>query len=176
MNCPRTGDELKEVEIDGIKVDISESCGGVWFDNYELKKFDEVHESAGEKLIELIKEKNRADIDLTKKLKCPRDVDIPLKRRFYSPKRQIQIDECPQCGGIWLDAGELTRIREMFPTEADRKKAGREFANEIFKGSGLADQVNESRERKEKAHQFAKLFRWLCPTSYIPGKQEWGSF
>ena len=24
--------------------------------------------------------------------------------------KQVEIDQCPKCGGIWLDAGEFTRI------------------------------------------------------------------
>ena len=47
MKCPRTGTDLKEIEIDGVKIDISESCGGVWFDNFELEKFDNVDKAAG---------------------------------------------------------------------------------------------------------------------------------
>ena len=38
MKCPRTGTDLKEIEIDGVKIDISESCGGVWFDNFERRE------------------------------------------------------------------------------------------------------------------------------------------
>ena len=25
---------------------------------------------------------------------------------------QVEIDQCPKCGGIWLDAGEFSRIYE----------------------------------------------------------------
>ena len=35
MNCPRTGKEMVEVEIDGVKVDVSTGCGGVFFDNFD---------------------------------------------------------------------------------------------------------------------------------------------
>jgi len=117
------------------KVHISEACGGVWFDNFELKHFDEVHESAGEKLIELMSQYKNDDIDLSQRLNSPRHTEVVMKRRFFSPKRQIEIDECPQCGGIWLEAGELTKIRELFPTERDRKKAGKEFLDEVFEDS-----------------------------------------
>ena len=32
LKCPRTGQPMVEVEIDGILVDVSTGCGGVWFD------------------------------------------------------------------------------------------------------------------------------------------------
>ena len=176
MKCPRTGTVLKEIEIEGVKVDISEACGGVWFDNFELKNFDEVHESAGEKLIELMSRYRNDDIDLSQKLNSPRHPEVVMKRRFFSPKRQIEIDECPQCGGIWLDAGELTKIRELFPNEADRKKAGNEFLDEIFENSVFREMLEESKENKRKGQRIANMFRWLCPSYYIPGKQDGSAF
>ena len=30
----------------------------------------------------------------------------------FSAKRRVEVDECPGCGGCWLDAGELEKIRE----------------------------------------------------------------
>jgi Zn-finger nucleic acid-binding protein len=34
-----------------------------------------------------------------------------LHRHFFSAKRRVQVDQCPNCGGYWLDAGELELIR-----------------------------------------------------------------
>ena len=36
---------------------------------------------------------------------------IVMLRRRFSAGVPVQIDECPQCGGIWLDSDELTQIR-----------------------------------------------------------------
>jgi Zn-finger nucleic acid-binding protein len=36
---------------------------------------------------------------------------MKLHRHFFSAKRRIEVDECPNCGGYWLDAGELAQIR-----------------------------------------------------------------
>jgi len=54
MKCLRTGANMKEVEINKVKVDICECCGGVWFDNLEFEKFDEAQESAGDELVDLL--------------------------------------------------------------------------------------------------------------------------
>lgn len=176
MKCPRTGAELKEVEIAGVKIDISEACGGVWFDNYEFKKFDEVHEAAGEMLIDLMAKYQNDDIDLSKRLNSPRHPEVVMMRYYFSSKRQVEIDECPKCGGIWLDAGELLHIRELFPTEASRKEAGKAFVDDFFNNSGFQEELQQSEEAKQKARRFANMFRWLCPSNYIPGKQDWGAF
>ena len=37
--------------IDGVQLDVCDGgCGGIWFDWFELQKFDEPHEHAGELL------------------------------------------------------------------------------------------------------------------------------
>jgi Zn-finger nucleic acid-binding protein len=43
---------------------------------------------------------------------CPRCPEQELKRSWYSDRKQVEIDRCPKCGGIWLDAGEFTSIYE----------------------------------------------------------------
>jgi Zn-finger nucleic acid-binding protein len=161
--CPRTGTPLKEVEFGGVKVDLSEACGGVWLDNYELAKFDEVHEGAGTDLCALMEVHGKdVHIDKSKRIHCPRDGMI-LQRHFFSSLREIEIDECPQCGGIWLDAGELARIRDLFPTEADRQVSGAAFAQAMFESSGFQEDAAKTEALQRKAARFANLFRWIRP-------------
>jgi len=45
------------------------------------------------------------------RLRCPRHPETVMIRRAFSRTIPVQIDECPQCGGHWLDAGELAQIR-----------------------------------------------------------------
>lgn len=166
MNCPRTGTQLREVDIDGTKVDVSEACGGLWLDSYELLKFDEVKESAGEKLIDLMSEYSGGDIDPEQRLNCPRDSEVVMMRRFYSVKRQIEIDECPKCGGIWLDAGELTKIREAYPTKEARDEAGQQFMSEVLDGVQAVDQENMP---EDKVARLSNVLKWISPSHYLRG-------
>jgi hypothetical protein len=39
--------------------------------------------------------------------KCPRD-GADLKEQHIE---DVKIDECPECGGVWLDRGELDQLR-----------------------------------------------------------------
>jgi len=73
-------------------------------------------------LIEHMKKFHMPLSDAGARLKCPKDLDVVMMRCYYSSKQQIEIDECPQCGGIWLDAEELSGIRDLFPTQDDLKK------------------------------------------------------
>ena len=162
MKCPRTGTPLREVEIDGIKVDLSEGCGGVWFDAFELTKFDEVHETAGDELAALMRQYRSDDIDHSARLRSPRHPEVVMMRRYYSPARHIEIDECPQSGGIWLDAGELCQLRELFPTDAERKAAVQSYVTEALSDAGMVASPGGGSDRpKNNASRLGALLSWI---------------
>jgi Zn-finger nucleic acid-binding protein len=175
MKCPACGNELSQVVAGGVTVDVCEGgCAGIWFDHFELQKFDEPRESAGEILLD-IKQKKGIRIDHRKRLKCPKCGNVVMMRHFFSVKKQVEVDECPDCGGYWLDMGELAKMRSEFASEEERKKAAEEYFSEIF-GKKLAKIYAESEEKAERARKIARMFRFICPSKYIPGKQDWGAF
>ena len=175
MNCPACGKQMTEINIDGVCVDVCRrGCGGVWFDRFELQKMDEAHEQVGERLLD-IEVHEALQVDHSRKRKCPKCADLVLMRHFFTPKREIEVDECPGCAGIWIDRGELQKIRDQFETEEDRDKATRQYLEEEFSDE-FEEIRQESEERLDKARKFARLFRFICPTYYIPGKQRGGAF
>jgi hypothetical protein len=94
-----------------VTVDVCQGgCGGIWFDAFELSRVDESEDVSGELLLSVAADPY-VHVDPLRKRECPRCEGVKLKRRFFSPKRRVEIDECPGCAGIWLDAGELERIR-----------------------------------------------------------------
>jgi Zn-finger nucleic acid-binding protein len=175
MECPACDRQLKEMGAGDIVVDVCENgCGGIWFDNYELQKVDEKHESAGEALLDIPRDPN-VKVDYTQKRHCPKCPDQPMIQHFMSIKREIEVDECPACGGLWLDCGELAQFRNQYENEAERKEAAGAYFDEVFSEDFAA--LKEEREQKlAAASKFARAFRFICPTYYIPGKQSWGAF
>lgn len=176
MNCPRTGKPMEEVEIGGVKVDISTGCGGVFFDNFELKKFDEPFEAAGEQLIAASQKYYDPSVDTSPRIHCPKHPDVVMMRHSFSVKRAVEIDECPECGGIWLDPGELAKIRELFPSEEAKNEAADEMFEQMFQSPEMSAMKAKSDADLAKAKRFAGMFRYICPSNYIPGKQDWGAF
>ena len=156
MKCPRTNTNLKSVKVGGITVDISEACGGVFFDNYELEHFDEKHERRGEVLVEHLKKFVPLQVNLKERISCPKCIDIVMARHFYSPEQQIEIDECPGCGGIWFDFGELKKLRDLFPTQVDRQKAGKEFIKELETSSRYITYQRELEGREDLANRLRR--------------------
>lgn len=177
MICPRTGKPMKEIELEGVKVDVSTGCGGVWFDHFEIKKFDEEHESAGDELVKAMEKFANADVDVKPKIKCPRCKDITLMRHYFSPERQVAVDECGGCGGYWLDLGELLTIRKQYKTEKERHQAGEDYINDVFfNNPEVREMKTKGKKDLEKARRFANMFKYICPSKYIPGDQDWGAF
>jgi Zn-finger nucleic acid-binding protein len=158
-----------------VTVDVCKGgCGGIWFDNFEIKKFDEPHESAGEALLDVDQNPGMV-VDAEQKRKCPKCDDIVMMRHFFSVKKKVEIDECPGCAGIWLDAGELKQVRSLFNTEEERHQAADEYFNEVFGDKFKAMQA-ESDAGLRRARKISKVLRFVCPSYYIPGKQKWGAF
>jgi Zn-finger nucleic acid-binding protein len=90
-----------------------------------------------------------------------------MMRHFSSVKRKVTIDECPDCGGIWLDAGELGAIRDEFASEADRHNAAQECFSQAF-DKPLAQEHAADQLDLATAQQFARPLRFICPSEYLP--------
>jgi Zn-finger nucleic acid-binding protein len=177
MRCPACGRVLSTMTVGGITVDVcKDGCAGIWFDRYELMRVDESHESAGEELTHI--EGDPAilgSLDHSKRHSCPKTPDVVMMRHYFSVKRQVAVDECPECGGYWLDVGELATIRTEFATSEERDRAAAQYFSDLF-DSELAAAHAETQKDLERAQRVAYIFRFICPSYYIPGKQEWGAF
>jgi uncharacterized protein len=161
--------------VEGIALDVCrEGCGGIWFDRYELMKVDESRESAGEELLDIERDP-AVVVDHTKRLSCPKDPGVMMMRHFSSVKRRVTVDECPSCGGFWLDTGELAAIRSEFETEEERDRAAAQYFSELF-DSELAAAHAETMQDLATARKVSHVLRFICPSYYSPGKQDWGAF
>ena len=132
MKCPACGNQLKEMNVEGITADACQAgCAGIWFDSRELRKFDEPHESAGAALRDIARDESIV-VDNTKKRKCPKCENIAMMRHCFSIKREVELDECPGCGGVWLDHGELETLRSLFESEQHKDQAAHEHFAQMF--------------------------------------------
>ncbi len=175
MKCPACSNTLIEKTVGNITVDICQGgCGGIWFDQFELKKLDEPHESEGEELL-LIEVDENVQVDHNERRHCPKCESTLMLRHFYSVKREVEVDECQTCAGYWLDSGELSSIRKQFNTEQERKDAASAYFDDIF-GTQLAAMRADNQVKREKAQKIANAFKFITPSYYIPGKQDGGAF
>ncbi|HZJ38504.1 MAG TPA: zf-TFIIB domain-containing protein [Chthoniobacterales bacterium] len=111
MVCPACENNLTQLVAAGVVLDVcSGGCGGIWFDSFELQKVEAAQEITGDVEISIPRDLARK-VDYQKRRICPTCVGVVLMRHFYSKLRRVVVDECPSCGGFWLDAGELENIR-----------------------------------------------------------------
>ncbi len=131
MNCPACGGQLTALGVEALVVDACRGgCGGLWFDNFELQKADDWHERLGESLLAI--ESNPQVAIVPGRRSCPKCVGVVMMQHKFRPDNPVVVDECPNCGGVWLDGGELADIRRPAPTKEDRKKAAHRFLERLF--------------------------------------------
>jgi Zn-finger nucleic acid-binding protein len=176
VNCPACARELTRWTSPALEVDVCDGgCGGIWFDHYELHKVDEPAEAAGEGLLDVAVDPS-VQVDLDKRRTCPKCTDgVVMMRHFTSVERKVTIDECPECGGIWLDAGELRAIRTEFPSDDARQAAADKYFDDVV-GPELKAEHAKSEAELERSQHVARAFRFITPSYYLPGKQEGGAF
>ncbi|MCI0748675.1 MAG: zf-TFIIB domain-containing protein [Verrucomicrobia subdivision 3 bacterium] len=127
MKCPACDFSLVPITVGKLTVDVCQGgCGGIWFDNFELKKVDDPADFEGAALLHIPIDERRV-VDYERRRKCPKCPDLVMMRHFFSERREVEVDHCPGCGGIWLDAGELAAIRKENATEAAKENAAKAY-------------------------------------------------
>jgi uncharacterized protein len=130
MNCLNCGTEMTSNQVitkkDQISYDMCEKCGSLWLDAGELDKMAFKVDGSIE-FCEQDKEKEPE----RKVLKCPRCDDSPLdKVRFL--ESDIFLHYCQNCGGFWLDGGELNLIdKELTRIMPVHGKGFSDFVNNV---------------------------------------------
>jgi len=109
MRCPVCSEPLREKGAGGMTLDVCYGgCGGIWFDATELERVD----ARAASTLHTIWQAPPGRACPRGPRMCPRCTGQVLERKWFSELKKVEIDQCPQCGGVWLDAGEFSRIYE----------------------------------------------------------------
>ena len=110
MQCPRGHGPLvtvvRETPYDRIELDVCETCHGLWFDRGELAAAIQIDNAS------VFAPDSPLLAGETPSLPCPRNPRVRMfQRRLAISANQkgpsLALDQCAECGGIWLDGGEL---------------------------------------------------------------------
>ena len=107
----------------------------MWFDNFELKKLSDPGQIDAAALLQFDRD-DLVLIDYEKRRRCPK-CNVILMRHFFSDRREVEVDSCPGCNGVWLDPGELTQIRREARERQDPNEAAQNYFKRVF-GTGLS--------------------------------------
>jgi Zn-finger nucleic acid-binding protein len=128
MQCLNCKIEMFNYDVTTKKAQLSydtcERCGSLWLDAGELDKLAFQVEGS----IEFCSEEE--DKTQTPTRRCPRCIEVDLTPVKFLGVSDINLDRCHNCGGFWLDGGELNLVN-------------RELAKIMpVSGHGFADFVN----------------------------------
>src|SRR5215510_827982 len=105
MKCPRCPIELAEVASRGVRTHRCTRCRGMWFDRQELAKFNRFDSDFP------LRPDNPALGTFTS-LHCP-VCNSFLTRLRYTPGGSLEVERCITCKGVWVNAGEIRKIRRL---------------------------------------------------------------
>ena len=155
--CPRCGVPL-EIQIhDGEEYDLCRQCGGLWLDLFEFEKAtrpSDVYKKEDIKngfLREPVK-------DPPGYIPCVRCGSL-MNRKNFRRISGIIIDECGK-HGIWLDAGELEKIRHFIADGGLDKSQDRDIEETRNELRELATKVDQTAFTQKILHLW-NFKRWL---------------
>ena len=134
MQCPRDQAELQTETQRGIEVDKCPQCNGRWLDEGELSQLEATVKSTEEQRIATIEYANREST-----LDCP--TCGTQMQAFNYRAYDLELDVCVNRHGIWLDAGEDSRVRDIIEDRVRRPRASGE-------GRGGMGQVHRRHARR----------------------------
>ncbi len=151
IQCPACGKDMVKVYFpqQGVNLDIClNGCGGIYFDNRELEKFDESHEDITP-LQKLFENKEFKKVDTSEKRICP-VCGWTMVKHFGSAKKEIEIDECYGCGGKFLDYSELEKFRAQYNTEEERAK---DVIKNLYDTAGIVLNLQDEEYEQRMKHK-----------------------
>ena len=126
MNCPKCPGVLKEIVVEGVTVEICWLCQGIWFDEKEMEKIisrDMKNFRLGDLDSLYVEEpdvaRSQKAVDQKNGL-CPR-CKSSLKKEKYPFNKNLEIDTCSKCSGMWLDGDEIHLLRDRTLANAVKK-------------------------------------------------------
>ena len=165
--CPVCHVDMVKVQVGDVILDECPQCHGIFFDAFELKKMDEMHEYADDPELQRLLSYERRDDTRDYQLICP-NCGSKMVRRKYNLKADVFIDECYNCGGIWLDAGELKVIRENYLTPEEARKildeiiySTPELRNEIAKHEAKIKELDSLSKEKKGLASISNFFKFI---------------
>lgn len=108
MHCPKCSYIMGPVDFKETTVDRCTNCRGLWFDRLEL---EQLKGARGSEDIDCGAARTGRAYDTIKDISCPR-CQVPMTRVQAPDRSTVSFETCPQCQGIFLDAGEFKELKD----------------------------------------------------------------
>ena len=149
-NCPACQRKLRRFKAGTVTLDGCDGgCGGIWFDHRELARVNREHSDPDAQIADLSYDPSVRvhDDDIRQ---CPKCDGVTLEKKLHCLGSGVIMDVCPKCKGIWLDHGELDKIREaLHPRPAKPRAVTRQPAPQhIIVNFDVMQQVHDLQIRQ----------------------------
>ena len=106
INCPKCSSEVlvETPALGNIPLDVCPGCSGIWFEKGELEALLKQSQGGAQADLQLIEPKPEGH-------DCPACKVKMSRGGLVNPL--LLVDKCEACGGIWLDARELTLVKKL---------------------------------------------------------------
>lgn len=159
--CPVCRIELKPQVHLGVTIDVCPACAGIWFDADEMTRLNNIDEAILPR-IDSLYQPQIVGYDPPWDRRCP-TCDQMLRPYHYLYTSDIELDTCDQCGGVWVDNGELEKMNRVL-ADARAMELPPESKAEI----ALAQIEAETKQAAARADFWRGLFEFLRARPRIP--------
>ena len=111
IKCPKCNIKLNMIYYQNIAVERCIKCEGIWFDTTEAEELKKIKGSENIDIgyPEIGDTYNR----IQQQIKCPK-CRGKMQKMLDIDRYSIWYEQCIQCRGIWLDAGEFKKFKQNF--------------------------------------------------------------
>ena len=113
MKCPKCQADMNSLSYQDVVVDRCQSCHGIWLDKREL---DVVFMKKLSSAFDLSRVSEISVVANDREAHCHR-CDAPMIA--LDGADDVRFDWCEQCGGMFFDSGELSRLDAFLPDDGD---------------------------------------------------------
>jgi Zn-finger nucleic acid-binding protein len=109
---------MQPITYQGVEIERCRNCWGIWFDDFEL---EDLKTMAGSEIIDIGDIEVGKDHNENEVIFCPKCVPSMLMVSEHDQKQpHIKYERCPECNGVYFDAGEFRDLKELTVKELFR--------------------------------------------------------
>jgi|GEM_PF-2525711 len=152
-HCPDCKSSLAPKSFYGMTVDACPQCAGIFFDEGEINRVRAAGPQALSELEDMVQPTMAITSERATLRLCPCcDKGMDTYRYQYTSK--VMLDSCSDCGGLWIQDGELAAIRQYLEQERTATAGRRPLTRHRVEIVAVAPRPTpaEPKRLEERAH------------------------
>ncbi len=160
--CPDCQIELRTENLLGIDLDVCPDCAGIYFDDGEMMNLKDLGDDAFSELDDMVLPDDDVDLEEeigTSKRMCPGCKEV-MHEYNYLYTSKVRLDACPDCGGTWVEHGELTAMQQAL-ADAKNQPINESLMRRLVHERVVAEEMAKHEERIARQKHRTRVLRVL---------------